>query len=210
MASAEDLLAIPEKRAAKLAGISVGRLRYWEKVGLVAPSIRTRVNLRKTVRLYNYGDLMQVLVAAVLRTQRGMTLQHMRDVVGFLRKQGYQAPLRELRFAALGKELYFQHSDGTWVGGRRPQQPVLEFVLPLEPLRARLASVAERDPDTIGEISTRRGVQGSQPVIAGTRIRVASVRNFLNAGYDTDAIIAEYPDLTAADIEAVKQLAAAS
>lgn len=206
----EDLLAVPDKRAAKLAGISLRQLRYWEEVGLVTPSIHSKISQRKTVRLYKFGDMIELLVAAQLRTERDMTLQRIQKIVKRLRSRGYAAPLRELPFTTMGDEIYFQHADGSWEGDLRPDQVILERVLHLEPLRARIARATERDPDTIGNIVKARGVQASQPVIEGTRIRVATVRAFLDAGYETGAIIEQYPLLTPADIESVRRLAVAS
>ncbi|MEU4224236.1 DUF433 domain-containing protein [Nonomuraea sp. NPDC026600] len=210
VSATEDLLAIPDKRAAKLAGISMAQLRYWEFRGVVVPGIRRRLSVRRTIRLYEYQDLVELLVAATLRKGRNITLQHMRQVMDHLRNQGYDAPLRQLRFATHGKEIYFQHPDGTWEGGKVPNQTVLEWVIKLELIRASILKAGERDPDCHGKIVKVRGVHASAPIVAGTRIRVSTVRNFIAAGYDTDAIIAEYPDLTAEDIEAARRYAAAS
>jgi MerR HTH family regulatory protein len=38
--AAEEVLAFPDTQARQLAGVSMRRLRYWEEVGLVVPSIR--------------------------------------------------------------------------------------------------------------------------------------------------------------------------
>jgi MerR-like DNA binding protein len=63
----EDTLAVPDKRAAQLAAISMKQLRHWEKTGLVVPSIRQQISQRNTVRLYSFQDLLQLLVVAELR-----------------------------------------------------------------------------------------------------------------------------------------------
>lgn len=39
-------------------------------------------------------------------------------------------------------------------------------------------------------------------MIAGTRVRVSTIRRFLEAGYSTAEILKEYPTLTEADVEA--------
>ena len=96
------------------------RLRYWEEVGLVVPSIKHRLSDHNTVRLYSYQDLLALLVVTALRTSRDMSLQKIRRVVTHLRSRGYQAPLRELKFTTVGDEIYFQHPDGTWEGDLRP------------------------------------------------------------------------------------------
>lgn len=96
----------PNTQARQLAGVSMRRLRYWEEVGLVVPSIKRHLSEHNTVRLYSYQAL---LVVSALRTERDMSLQKIRRIVKHLRSRGYQAPLRELKFATVGREVYFQH-----------------------------------------------------------------------------------------------------
>ncbi len=211
MASAtEELLAFPDTRAAKIARISLRRLRYWEENGLVTPSIKRQLSLHNTVRLYSFQDLLSLLVVSELRTERGMSLQHIRRLVKHLQSRGYESPLRELKFATVGREIYFQHPDGAWEGDIRPDQIVLEKTILLDPLRARIDAATRRPAKDAGRVVRRRGVHGSKPIFAGTRIPVAAVQNYLQAGYELEAIIEEYPSLTEADIEAAKRLAKAS
>jgi DNA-binding transcriptional MerR regulator len=211
MASAtEELLAFPDTRARQLAGVSMRRLRYWEETGLVVPSIRRQLSPKNTVRLYGFQDLLSLLVVAELRTERDMSLQHIRRLVEHLRSRGYEAPLREVKFATLGGEIYFQHSDGSWEGDLRPDQRVLEKVLHLDPLRARIARAAERPTSDAGHVIKQRGVHASAPVFAGTRIRVSTVQDYLRHGYDTDTILDAFPDLSAADVAEASRLLAAA
>jgi DNA-binding transcriptional MerR regulator len=203
---AEDLLAFPDIRAARLARVSVRRLRYWEESGLVVPSIKRNFSPRNTVRLYSYQDLLALLVVATLRTERGMSLQHIRRVVAHLRSRGYQAPLRELRFATLGGEVYFQHPDGSWEGDLRPDQIILVKTILLEPLRLRIDAAAQRTTDDIGRVTKRRGVHASAPIFAGTRIRVSTVQDYLRQGYGTQDILGAFPDLEPADIDEAGRL----
>lgn len=72
----EDMLAVSDKRAAQLAGITMKQLRHWEKTDLVVPSIRHQISPRNTVRLYDFQDLVQLLVVAELRHRPGISLQH--------------------------------------------------------------------------------------------------------------------------------------
>jgi DNA-binding transcriptional MerR regulator len=206
----EEFLAFPDTRARQLAKVSMRRLRYWEETGLVVPSIERQLSPKNTVRLYSFQDLLSLLVVAELRTQRDMSLQHVRRVVEHLRSRGYEAPLRQLTFATLGQEIYFQHSDGSWEGDLRPDQRVLEKVLHLDPLRTRITRAAGRQASEAGQVIKKRGVHASAPVFAGTRIRVSTVQEYLQHGYETDAILEAFPDLKPADVaEAARLLTAA-
>jgi uncharacterized protein (DUF433 family) len=206
----EDTLAVPDKRAAKLAGISMNQLRYWEKSGLVVPSIRQQISPRNIVRLYGFQDLLELLVAAELRHRPGISLQHIRRLVAYLRTRDFDAPLRELKFATRGQEIYIRYPDGTWSGDSVHEQLIYHQVLALDEVEAKIQAIRGRDPETAGKVVRRRGVHGSKPIFAGTRIPVDTVQRYLQAGYGTRAIIREYPSLTPADIEAARQYAAVS
>ena len=208
--ASEQVLAFPDTQARQLAGVSMRRLRYWEQVGLVVPSIKRRLGEHNTVRLYSYQDLLALLVVSGLRTERNTSLQKIRRIVRHLRSRGYQAPLRDLRFATVGDQIYFQHPDGTWEGDLRPDQVVLEEVLRLDRMRSRITRAAERRADDVGQVVKKRGVHASAPVFAGTRIRVSTVQDYLRHGYETGAILEAFPDLSAADVAEASRLLAAA
>jgi DNA-binding transcriptional MerR regulator len=206
----QEILAFPDTQARRLAGVSMRRLRYWEEVGLVVPSIKRRIGEHNTVRLYSYQDLLALLVVSALRTQRNMPLQKIRRVVKHLGSRGYHAPLRELRFATVGREIYFQHPDGRWEGDLSPDQIVLTEVIHLDPLRLRIDKAVARPAEDAGRVEKRRGVHASAPVFAGTRIRVATVQRYLEQGYQAGAILEAFPDLSAEDIDEARRLLAAA
>lgn len=208
--AAEELIAFPDTKAARLARVSTRRLRYWEETDLVAPSIKRSLSPRNTVRLYSFQDLLSLLVVAEFRTERDMSLQHVRRVVQHLQSRGYSAPLRELKFATVGREIYFQHPDGSWEGDLAPDQIVLEKVLRLDPLRARITRAVQRPAKDAGQVESHRGVRASAPVFAGTRIRVSTVQEYLRNGFATDAILEAFPDLKAADVDKARLLLAAA
>ncbi len=186
------------------------RLRYWEERALVVPSIKRKLSGQTTVRLYSYHDLLSLLVVSVLRTERVMSLQRIRRVVQHLQSRGYEAPLRELKFATLGREVYFQHPDGSWEGDLRPNQIVLVKTILLDPLRLRIENAARRSANDVSRVVKRRGVHASAPVFAGTRIRVSTVLEYLRHDYGAEAILEAFPDLEAGDIdEACRLLTAA-
>ena len=60
----------------------------------------------------------------------------------------------------------------------------------------------ERPREKIGQIERHRQVAQNAAVIAGTRIPVAAIKRFHEAGYSVDQIIDQYPDLAKKDVEA--------
>jgi len=205
-----DLLAVTDKRARQVARVSMRQLRYWEETGLIIPSVRRQVSPGKTVRLYGFEDLLELLVAAELRRRPGISLQHIRRLIAHLRERDFSAPLRELKFATYGDQIYVQYPDGSWSGDPGPEQLIFRQAVALDLVSTRIESVGKRDPGAAGKVVKRRGVHGGKPIFAGTRIPVRSVQRYLEAGYDIEAIIEEYPTLTPADIEAARRHAAAS
>lgn len=201
----DSLLAFSERAVLRLAGLTPGQLRYMDTVGLLSPAISRRLSARNEVRLYEFTDVVELLVVVELR--RRFTPQHVRKVIEHLRSRGYHRPLTELRFAVEGSnQVFFQHpDDGTWEGDRRPDQTVLMHVLDLDAIRIRVRSAAgRRDAAQAGRIERRRGVMGSKPVFAGTRIPVASVVAFLEAGRSVAEVLAAYPQLSPEDVEAAR------
>jgi DNA-binding transcriptional MerR regulator len=137
----ESEAAVSAARARELAGVSMRRLRYWDEVGLVVPQARRRAGGRGTARLYGPGELRSLLVVSELRARRQVPLQRIRRVVAELRERGYGAPLSDVRLATIGRDVYFQHEDGSWEGAGRPGQMVLA---------AGLLGAAAREPGAAG------------------------------------------------------------
>lgn len=196
------------KRVAAIARISPQRLRYWEDTGLVAPAAVKKISPRNTVRLYSLDGLVQVVVAAKVVESPGVSLQHLRQIIAKLETiDGYRAPLAEVTFAIDGSKVYMQHADGTWEDSRAHKGQLVEarLVVNMELVRRTVEEgLRKRRRDQVGRVEKRRGVHGSKPVFAGTRVPVAAVRSFLKAGAEDDEILEAYPNLTRDDIEAVR------
>src|SRR5258707_3664570 len=95
---AHDVLAVTDKRARQLARISMRRLRYWEETGLIVPSVRRQVSPGKTVRLYGFEDLLELLVAAELRRRPGNSPERIRRPTTHPRNRVFTAPPAPLNF----------------------------------------------------------------------------------------------------------------
>lgn len=203
----DDLLAATPDTAARLAGVTVRQVNYWREIGLIEPAIARRISARNEVRLYDFTGLVELRIVAALRAK--LSLQHIREVINRLRAS-YDRPLTGLRFAVQGRNLYFQHLDGTWEGGKRPGQIVIAEVIMLEAVRAdvrRAAAERSREP---GRVVRRRRVHASKPTFDGTRIPVSAVEAFLDEGAADEDILQAYPQLTAADVAVVRDGRAAA
>ncbi len=203
-AIAEELLAVPIETAARLAAVSVQRVRYWDQTRLIVPSIR-RQHGRIVLRLYGFQDLVELLAVAAMLRSPGISLQHVRKVVAYLHKRGYEAPLREVRYAVAGGEVFFRDEDGNWAGGRAPDQIVEHRVLPLEEIRDRIRQAPKRPANAAGRTVRRRRVAGFQPVFEGTRIPVRAIVEYLERGYSTGKILESFPELTPEDVEVARR-----
>ena len=104
----------------------------------------------------------------------------------------------------LGKRVVF---DDPETGGRQEAssgQGVLQIPLRVVTgtMEGAVRAMRERKSALIGTIDRKRSVAQNQPVIAGTRIPVRSLQAFAKAGYSVAQINAQYPGITARDIEA--------
>jgi DNA-binding transcriptional MerR regulator len=199
----DAFLGVPFADAARIAEVTKRKLWYWDQTNLVRPGIRGAPGPRTTVRLYSFNDLVALFVTARLR-QRGFSLQHIRKVARYLQDAGYEAPLAELTFATYGREIYFQHDDGSWEGDASRAQLVIRETLVLDEIRKLIRSRVARPAEAYGKVERTRGRVGRKPLFAGTRIPVATIRRRVVRGATDKQILAAYPDLTAADIAFVR------
>lgn len=199
----DDRFVATREQAARIADISTRQVDYWTAHGLVEPTVDARLTPGRVIRMFDFGELMALCVASQLRV-RGVSLQHIRSITTRVKESdGYAQPLTELRWATENGRLYFQHPDGGWEGSERPRQVVIHEVLDLEELRIRIRDSARRDAQDVGRIERRRGTKGSKEVVAGTRVPVATVRRYLSAGRSPEEVVASFPALEVADVEAI-------
>jgi len=99
------------KTAGRVTGASQKQLIYWDKTGLVKPSV-AGASGRGSRRLYSFLDLVQIRVAKELREQ-GLSLQKLRKAIHVLKEHPEEVrhPLAELRLITDGKALFRLTSD---------------------------------------------------------------------------------------------------
>jgi DNA-binding transcriptional MerR regulator len=192
--------AFTSEKVRALTGLSPRQLQYWDERRFLSPSLSRRRGKGRR-RLYDFRDLVSLRVAADLRRE-GVSLQLIRGAVEHLRGLDYQHPLSELKFWREDDNLYFEES-GTIREARRPAQTIAWFAVPLGEILAELEQgIVKLDRREHGQVERRRGVLGSKPLIAGTRIPVESLHRLQADGADEGEIMRLYPDLTVEDVRA--------
>ncbi len=199
----DDIFAFSIERASRLSGLSTSRLRRWDQIGLYSPEFADEDRSLRYSRVYSFRDIVGLRTLAQLRER--VSLAELRKLGEWL-KRNYDAPWSSLRFYLMGRRVLVADPDSGLKLTLRPpgQQPLPEFELEViaRDTRRDLERLRERQPEQVGKIARHRYVLSNTPVLAGTRIPIAAIWEFHEDGYDTAAILREYPQLLPADIEA--------
>jgi DNA-binding transcriptional MerR regulator len=197
-------LAFTEHHVARLTGLSPRQLRYWHRSGFFRPAIADDEARGAYARLYSFRDLVGLRTIAILRNVHGVPLQELRRVGAWLCAR-HEEPWSTLRFALRGRKVvFFDPGAGVAVEPRGAGQEVLPIALePIaEEMRAAAERLRERTREQVGQLERNRQVLHNAWVVAGTRIPTSAIWNFHEAGCSVDEILAEYPSLRPADVEA--------
>jgi uncharacterized protein (DUF433 family) len=198
---AEILSAFTADQAATLTGLSPGQLAAWDRDGFFEPSLAYEKRRSPYSRIYTFEDVVGLRTLAILRKK--VSLQHLKKAAKKLREHSGR-PWTELTLYVLNREVHFRRPDSKSVEGAVSGQMAIE--IPLETVaddvRERADSLRHRSEQTVGQISQKKFVMGGVPTIAGTRITVANVQAFADAGYSVKQILEQYPQLKKQDIEA--------
>jgi uncharacterized protein (DUF433 family) len=196
--------AFTEEQVARLTGLSERQLRYWDRTGFFRPAFGEENRRVAYSRVYSFKDVCALRVIAALRKQHRVPLTHLRKVANELSHLA-DAKWTSCELFVLNRRVVFVEP-----GTQRYREIVSkQYVAPGLPLgevvagvRHDIAHLNRRGSDERGRIEKIRNVQGSVPVVAGTRIPVRTIRHFHEDGYSVDDILAEYPSLSKADVDA--------
>lgn len=195
------------KTASELTGLTEDRIRYWIQTGVLQPSMHYEPTSRTHGHLFSFQDLVALRTLRNLRDKHKFSLQNLRRIGSWL-SEHYGQPWSTLRFYTAGDELAFTDAERRLLvsASKRGQIMIEEIVVNLDDVQSVLESKArglrERSPEHVGKIEKQRGVFQNQPLIAGTRIPVATILHYADAGYTPSEIREAYPVLDEADIEA--------
>ena len=189
-------------QVAKLTGLTMRQLAYWDEIGFFRPQHAAENRRSPYSRIYSFQDIVGLRTVSVLRNAHGVSMPHLRLTAERLSKLT-ERPWSEIKLSVWKREVVWidpeTHRPGAVVTG---QGILFEIIDVIEDMKLKAAALRARAPEEFGKIVRHRNVSHNQDVISGTRISVATVRNFWKAGYTSEQIIGEYPSLTVKDIEA--------
>lgn len=92
-------------QAGRFTGCTGNQLRYWDKIALVKPSIQATGGRPGVRRLYSFRDLLALKVVKSL-LDGGMSLQRVRRAFEYLRGQGLDRQLSNLKLVTDGHSIF--------------------------------------------------------------------------------------------------------
>ena len=99
------------EQASRLSNCTHHQLRYWDRVGLVSPSIQGTGGRPGVRRLYSFRDLVALRVVRSL-LDNGMSLQRVRRAWDYLRREGdMEDHLSEVKLVTDGQTIFRVSSD---------------------------------------------------------------------------------------------------
>jgi len=201
-----ELLAFTADHVRRLTGLSARQLGYWDTTRFFSPTYVDGYRKRAFGRIYAFRDVVGLRTIAILRKQHRVPLQELRRVGEWLHQhQETQTPWSSLTFGLLGRKVVFiDPRTGDAVEPRGKGQMVFRVALELiaNEMRQAAERLRERRSEQFGKIIRNRYVVQNAWVISGTRIPAQAIWNFHKAGYNSMAIIREYPRLTTEDVRA--------
>lgn len=198
------LSAFSVDHAARVTGLSKARLTRWDKEGFFSPEYLDDDDRGNPyARVYSFTDLVGLRTLAILVDKHRISIKELRATYPELAKQ-VANPWADVQLSTCkGKvvwDLETQPRDrhGQTVG-RHIELPTVasEVAEKAQELRTRRQAL-------LGTTERHRYVAHNAPVVAGTRIPVAAIHSFIDAGFTNEQILAEYPSLTKVDVQFVR------
>lgn len=198
--------AFSEDQVAKLTGLSRAQLRLWNRNGFIRPSFKISDDARKPYSfIYSFTDLLKLRVLNQLRNKHGVSMQELRKVERALSHLG-DSKWTSQKLWVSNRKVVFTEPESLKKREISSKQFVAEIALEVVTSDARedIQRLNSRGDDSVGRIVKRRHVHASEAVFSGTRIPVAAIVDYIEAGYSDDEIIRQFPSLKTGDIEAAR------
>jgi uncharacterized protein (DUF433 family) len=186
----------------RLTRLTTGQLAYWDRTGFFQPHYAADERRSPYSRIYSFKDVVGLRTLSILKRDYHVSLPHLREVAARLSSYS-KTPWADITLKVLKRKVQFDEPEtGQTRGVVDGQYVLLPIVSIIEDVKREAELMRQRGPSQIGKIEKHRYVSHNAPVIAGTRIPVATILRFVDSGFSTDDVLREYPSLTKADVEA--------
>ena len=201
--SGDPVLALSAEHMVKLTGLTMRQLAYWDATGFFKPEYAAEGRRSPHSRVYSFRDAVGLRTISVLLGRHGVALPHLKDVARSLSAYT-DRPWSDLKLMVWNRRVQFDEPETGQtrdvVHGQYVLLPIIEVIQEVE---AGVARLKDRDQATIGRFEKHRNVAHNRLVLAGTRIPVATILEYVEDGYSVADIMGEFPSLTEADVLAV-------
>jgi uncharacterized protein (DUF433 family) len=184
--------------ASRVSGVSEQQIRAWHAAKILVPFLVRGASRGERTRLFDFVDLVSLRILAELRNR--VANDDLRKVQGALRERA-QHEWTDLRFVVDDRRLIVW-DDAANEAMLESGATRIDVGRVASDLRREIERSRTRGPDVVGKIVRNPAVLGGAWVVAGTRIPTEAVWSFHEAGFDTEAIIEQYPRLTPDDVAA--------
>lgn len=198
------LRAFSVDHAARITGLSKGRLTRWDRLGFFSPELVDEDDRGNPYsRVYSYSDLVGLRTLAVLADMHQVPLAELRKAHDVLARR-VDKPWSETRLSVLNRKVVFEldgsprDTEGQYAGNHIPLPTIASEVA------ERSQALRKRGDDQVGVFERHKFIAHNARVIAGTRIPVTAIESFIKAGLSDAAVMIEYPTLAPFDVSMVR------
>ena len=166
------------EQASRFTGCTSHQLRYWDRIGLVKPTVQATGGRPGVRRLYDFRDLISLRVIRSL-LEGGMSLQRVRRAIEYLRKkQGLDEHLSETKLVTDGQSIFkICRTDGEVLDALKEGQ--MAFFLAIDDIAASVDDNVSQylyDRREFVEALRRVGSDLEQELHPSARRRLRAVR----------------------------------
>ena len=201
----QNIFALTEHQTSAVTGLSVNQLRAWNKRGFFVPEHAYDGQSVAYSRIYSFRDAVGLRTLYRIRRDHRISIARLVQLAERMEADGIEH-WADARIAILKRELHYVKPDSDDLvssdSGQFAMLPIIDVIREVE---SKVEELKQRPAEKRGQIEAQRFVVHNSPVIAGTRIPVATIFEFMDAGYSKSDILREFPTLVPEDIDAALQ-----
>lgn len=201
-ANDSTIAALTEDHVSRITGLTKSQLRAWDRRGFFVPKFAYEDRRSAYSRIYSFKDAVGLKAISVLRNRHKISFAKLIEVARELERRGFKH-WADTKLYVVKREVHFHHPGSDRVESLRDgQYAMLDVIDVINDVKEKVTELKARHPTQTGKVERNKFVARNSWVIAGTRIPVATIKRYAEAGFTEDQILREYPTLTSEDVRA--------